>query len=168
MTWKVMTAQDLNSININPVFVSATDLHLTTANTGIDNKGTPLFYVPYDMDASPRSLTTPDMGADEFNSILPRLEDDEVRIATEPGMSVYPNPTANDAKIDINLGVKSDILVEIYNSVGERMSILAEGTYSEGVHHLQLNSSEFNNGTYLVRFVANNASQIVKRLIISK
>lgn len=58
-----------NSINFLPSFVSSTDLHLTTANCGIDNRGTPVG-ITTDIDAAARDLTTPDMGADEFNSVL--------------------------------------------------------------------------------------------------
>ena len=57
-----------NSINLLPIFVSATDLHLTTANCGIDNRGTPVA-ITTDIDAATRDIYTPDMGADEFTSI---------------------------------------------------------------------------------------------------
>jgi hypothetical protein len=59
-----------NSVNINPVFVSATDLHMaTTGNETLDNKGTPIAGVITDIDDSARSASTPDIGADEFGSI---------------------------------------------------------------------------------------------------
>ncbi len=165
MTWKAMTGQDLNSININPVFVSATDLHLTPANSGIDNKGTPLFSTLTDMDGSPRSLTTPDMGADEFSSILPRIEDPELLITAEPVLSVYPNPSTSNTNIDIILPSETNILVEMYNIVGERVLVLANGTHIAGKHNFTLNAGQLPAGTYLVRFVASNI-HLVKRLEI--
>jgi Secretion system C-terminal sorting domain len=60
---------NLNSFNILPNFVSATDLHLTTANCGIDNRGTPVS-VTTDIDVAARDITTPDIGADEFTAAL--------------------------------------------------------------------------------------------------
>ena len=61
--------QNVASLNVSPVFVSATDLHLvTTTNTAIDNKGTAIAAVTLDIDGNVRSATTPDMGADEFTS----------------------------------------------------------------------------------------------------
>ena len=60
---------NLNSINIQPNFVSSTDLHLTTANCGIDNRGTPVS-VTTDIDAATRDAATPDIGADEFTAAL--------------------------------------------------------------------------------------------------
>lgn len=60
---------NLNSLNVQPNFVSSTDLHLTTANCGIDNKGIAVG-VTTDIDGAARDLGTPDMGADEFTATL--------------------------------------------------------------------------------------------------
>jgi hypothetical protein len=65
--WQTETGGDANSINVLPVFTSATDLHLTTANCGLDNKGTNLS-IPLDFDCQTRDAITPDLGADEFSS----------------------------------------------------------------------------------------------------
>jgi trimeric autotransporter adhesin len=58
---------NINALNILPVFVSNTDLHLyTNENSGIDNKGTPVGTVVLDIDNNIRNAVTPDMGASEF------------------------------------------------------------------------------------------------------
>ena len=60
-----------NSINIQPLFVSNTDLHLNVnANGFLDNKGTPIAGITDDIDGNARSATTPDVGADEFTAIV--------------------------------------------------------------------------------------------------
>lgn len=65
--WAAAVADDANSVEITPVFVSATDLHLIPAsNVSLDNLGTPIAAVTTDFDCVTRSLTTPDMGAHEF------------------------------------------------------------------------------------------------------
>jgi len=70
--WKIVFTpnQDANSIgNIQPIFVSATDLHLVPgANSAIDNLGTPITGVTVDIDGNTRNVSTPDMGADEFSA----------------------------------------------------------------------------------------------------
>lgn len=66
--WKTATAKDTNSINELPAFTSSTDLHLTTSNCKIDGKGTPIA-ITIDIDGETRSVTKPDIGADEFNSV---------------------------------------------------------------------------------------------------
>ncbi len=63
--WQVETGQDLNSVNINPNFVSSTNLGLVAgANAGIENAGTPLASVTTDINCETRT-NTPDLGADE-------------------------------------------------------------------------------------------------------
>lgn len=64
--WKNITGKDLNSVNFNPAFASATDLHLTTGNSAIDNEGTPIAAVTKDIDGQARSTQHPTIGADEY------------------------------------------------------------------------------------------------------
>ncbi|QQS72346.1 MAG: T9SS type A sorting domain-containing protein [Flavobacteriales bacterium] len=59
-----------NSLNITPVFTSATDLHLIPAsNTSLNNQGTYIATVTTDIDGATRDVSTPDMGADEFAAV---------------------------------------------------------------------------------------------------
>jgi hypothetical protein len=62
--WQTATSQDSNSLAVDPLFVSATDLHLQAGSPMI-NAGTPLAEVTTDIDGDARSATTPDIGADE-------------------------------------------------------------------------------------------------------
>ncbi len=63
--WQTATGQDANSLAVNPLFVSATDLHLQ-AGSPVINAGTPIAGITTDIDGETRSATTPDIGADEF------------------------------------------------------------------------------------------------------
>jgi hypothetical protein len=68
--WRNFTGQDVNSINIQPQFNSATDLHIDIAlGAALDNKGTPVAGVTTDIDGDVRNATTPDVGADEFSVV---------------------------------------------------------------------------------------------------
>lgn len=55
--------------NIDPLFVSATDLHLQNnpANECFNQGGMPIPSVTMDIDMENRSLSNPDIGADEYN-----------------------------------------------------------------------------------------------------
>ena len=67
--WKTATGKDAHSISISPSFTSATDLHIFAANsTTLDDLGTPISGISTDIDTETRSATTPDIGADEFES----------------------------------------------------------------------------------------------------
>ena len=67
LLWQGATLQDSHSWAVNPQFVSATDLHLSTAGgaSSIENAGLFLTEVPDDIDGDLRHPTTPDIGADE-------------------------------------------------------------------------------------------------------
>lgn len=71
-TWKTVTGKDANSKNVNPTFMSATDLHISSssANNGFADAGTNAIYstVSKDIDGQVRKTATPDMGADEFGA----------------------------------------------------------------------------------------------------
>jgi hypothetical protein len=64
--------QDANSMTVAPVFVSPTDLHLVPASNALLNDlGTTVPGVTTDIDCATRSVTTPDMGVDEFSTSVP-------------------------------------------------------------------------------------------------
>ncbi len=65
--WITATQSDTNSVSVDPGFISVADLHATA--TALDNKGTPRANVGDDIDGTIRSLTTPDIGADEFSGV---------------------------------------------------------------------------------------------------
>ena len=68
--WRTATGQEANSLNANPYFVSATDLHLVSIlNCEFDSYGTPIAGITTDYDNGTRDVAAPDMGADEFTAV---------------------------------------------------------------------------------------------------
>ena len=61
--WQTTSSQDANSVWGDPLFVSATDLHVQGSSA--NNAGAALG-VATDIDGQTRSTTTPDIGADEY------------------------------------------------------------------------------------------------------
>jgi len=61
------TGKDANSMNVNPVFFSSTDLHTGLVN--LDSAAQPITGMDVDIDGDSRNATHPDIGADEFNSL---------------------------------------------------------------------------------------------------
>jgi hypothetical protein len=68
-TWKITSIHDTSSININPTFISATDLHLALPTIGnVSFAARPIAEITKDFDGQTRDLVTPYMGADENTS----------------------------------------------------------------------------------------------------
>jgi hypothetical protein len=66
--WQTATGQDLASFSLDPLYTApnATPADLTPRMPPLDNKGVPVG-IAVDINNNPRSATTPDLGAFEFN-----------------------------------------------------------------------------------------------------
>jgi hypothetical protein len=71
--------QNANSFAAQPLFVSATDFHMSPTNTTLSNSGVPVGSITTDIDGDTRNATTPDIGADEFVPCA------VVTVSTQPG-----------------------------------------------------------------------------------
>ncbi|HQV00824.1 MAG TPA: hypothetical protein PLO59_06660, partial [Bacteroidia bacterium] len=61
--WQTATGWDANSVNVDPQFINATDLHIQTF--GLNAEATPIAAILVDIDGQQRDVNTPDIGADE-------------------------------------------------------------------------------------------------------
>lgn len=146
--WQAATGKDANSLNISPAFVSATDLHLSSVNVTLDNKGTPLAEVTMDIDDEARSTTTPDIGADEFTGSL------AAQNVSKNSVKLYPNPVVDF--VNINYSSKIDS-VEVYNVAGQKVATqnwnAASGT---------MDMRNLAPGMYIIKLKLGNEVQSVK------
>jgi hypothetical protein len=61
---RTATGKDASSISVDPLFLSATNLHATSV--ALDATATPIAGITTDIDGDVRNTSTPDIGADEF------------------------------------------------------------------------------------------------------
>jgi hypothetical protein len=78
--WQTTTSFDANSLEENPVFANIYLNNLTPLSIAIDNLGTPIAGITTDIYDNPRSATTPDIGAVEFNGYTDDLSLLDVKI----------------------------------------------------------------------------------------
>lgn len=95
--WQTASGMDMNSLSVDPLFRSATDLKVR--QTLLDNRGTPLTEIATDIEGETRDLATPDVGADEFE-IFPN----------DLSISAMVNPVS-----DCDLPDASQATLRIYN-----------------------------------------------------
>ena len=66
--WKTLTGKDSNSVSANPEFISLNNLHIdSTKESSLNSAGITIAGFYNDYDNIPRNISTPDIGADEFN-----------------------------------------------------------------------------------------------------
>ena len=164
--WKT-ASRDFNSISVTPLFSTATDLHLTIANSGIDNKGSSTNSMLYDYDGGPRSATTPDMGADEFGS-TPGFAEPEItqEHVIEPSLSIYPNPMQTASMFAVTVGEESEVSIQVYSILGAMVQDLGNKQLQTGTTNIEFNSSNLPAGIYICRMLVNNEKLLVKRMEI--
>jgi hypothetical protein len=93
--WRTASTQDMNSVSIDPVFVSANTAVPT--NLGMNNAGITISWITTDVLGLPRS-TPPDVGAYEFP--LPVDVEQNLNVLE---FSLYPNPVASYSEITVRL-----------------------------------------------------------------
>ena len=114
--WQAATSKDMNSVEVQPVFDAATDLHLAAgSNPVIESIGTPIASVPNDIDCQPRNATNPTPGADEVNvSGYPISASAGTNGTISPsGTTIVAAHGIQDYTISANCGYKvADVLVD--------------------------------------------------------
>jgi hypothetical protein len=81
--------------------------------------------------------------------------------------SIAPNPTTTSAIINMNLLNTETILVNVYNNVGQVVSIINAGHLNAGQQNIEINTTDFAAGIYVVNVLTNNGV-ITRKLVVSK
>ncbi len=102
--WRTATGFDLNSFAIDPQFISATNLHCLSPDLDSAASFSGITWITDDIDGDVRSLTVPDIGADEFSLVLFDIE-----------MQALIQPTNNSGCFTNNQNVR----VRIKNLAGQ-------------------------------------------------
>ncbi len=94
---------------------------------------------------------------DDINSSLP----------TEFTLSQnYPNPFNPSTIISFSLPTASDITLEIFNVLGQRVVTLASGRYAAGRHQFEFDASELTSGLFFYRLTHQNGVETKKMLLL--
>jgi hypothetical protein len=148
--WQTETGKDALSLSSSPVFLSSTDLHLVDsdpANASLASGGA-VTTVTTDFDCAARNTTTPSIGADEI--VFLSTSD----FATLDGLKAYPNPTTDVLNVEYTSDLSS---VAVFNLLGQQVIFKNMNTTSS-----QIDLSELNSGTYLVKVEANKVFKTLK------
>jgi hypothetical protein len=83
------------------------------------------------------------------------------------GINIYPNPTAGNTQMEYILSTASEVSVEIYNVLGEKVQTLNNGNQTQGSHTISFDTKELTNGLYFVTVKA-NGTQTTKKFMVQR
>ena len=96
--------------------------------------------------------------------------EDGTETATLPGdfalLQNFPNPFNPATEISFVLAHASDVRLEIYNVVGQKVATLVTGSLEAGQHTVSWNASAVASGVYLYRLQAGDFSETKKMLLL--
>lgn len=78
----------------------------------------------------------------------------------------YPNPFNPTTTIPFSLPKKSRVTIEIYNSLGEKVSTLESKTLPAGAYRYEWDSEGLASGIYFYKMVADNFTEIRKMILL--
>ncbi len=79
----------------------------------------------------------------------------------------YPNPFNPSTNIAYTLAQDSEVILEIYNTMGQKVTTLVDQYQSKGSHTVTFNASELSSGIYIYRIQAGRFTS-TKRMILLK
>ena len=142
--WQIASSMDANSVSLDPIYASATDLHPNAS--GIYHKGIPVSGINDDIDGIKRNASTPSIGASEFTPV--NLDAGIIAVnSPSPGFCAGKLPINVTLK---NYGTNTLTSVTIYLSIngGSPAATSWTGSLAQGNTQLvNLGSTTFSGGT---------------------
>jgi len=78
----------------------------------------------------------------------------------------YPNPFNPSTKIDFTLPSQSNVTLEVFNVLGQKVATLANGVMSSGKHSVNFDATSFASGMYLYKITAGSFVSSKKMMLI--
>ncbi|MCP4631374.1 MAG: T9SS type A sorting domain-containing protein, partial [candidate division Zixibacteria bacterium] len=105
----------------------------------------------------------------EFLQIPTSIDDDEEiqkSVLIELNQN-YPNPFNSSTTINYILPIASDVEIEIYNILGQKVSTLIDKRQTAGYKNVTWNSSDYSSGIYFYKLTTENKT-LTKRMTLLK
>ncbi|MEM1042683.1 MAG: T9SS type A sorting domain-containing protein [Bacteroidota bacterium] len=78
----------------------------------------------------------------------------------------YPNPVTGKATVALTLPTAAEVSVTVFDVLGRRVSVLADGRLETGQHRMDFDASVLPSGVYLVRATVNDRRALTQRLTV--
>lgn len=78
----------------------------------------------------------------------------------------YPNPFNPQTTIQFDIPRKSNVTLEVYNIMGQRVAELVNKSYQPGRYKIDFNASNYASGVYIYRLIADNYIKEQKMILL--
>lgn len=161
-----------NLFDLDPMFANsdAGDYRLSAGSPAID-AGNPEIFNVFIFDGDGDGIPRIDIGAFEYvpDSLFSSVgeKDDKPNIPVNYSLSQnYPNPFNPVTHIRFGLPKASQVKIELYNTLGQRVTTLFDGWKPAGDHVVTFDTGELASAVYFYRFEADGFSQVKKMLLM--
>jgi hypothetical protein len=159
------TGKDLHSYVEMPHFIEPYLEIDPTIPTYLESRGTPIAGIETDYNGDPRNVTTPDIGADEFDGIV-GVEDEEA-LPTEYTLEQnYPNPFNPTTTFRYSIPQTSKVVIKVYDILGNEIAVLMDEEKTVGIYELTWDASSLPSGVYFYQLRAGEYVNTKKMLLI--
>ena len=100
-----------------------------------------------------------------LESVTSSVEDDELPVQFSLGQN-YPNPFNPSTTIQYSLPEVSDVTLEVFNMLGQKVASLVDSRQTAGSYMVEFDGSNLASGTYMYRMQAGNFVQTRKFALI--
>ncbi len=108
-----------------------------------------------------------DMGVNEYNSTPVSINENKIAVTTKFNLfQNYPNPFNPSTVISFTLSTSQNVMLAVYNMLGEKIAELVNGNMSEGNHSVTFDASNLSSGIYIYRISTDNFASNKKMLLI--
>jgi len=80
--------------------------------------------------------------------------------------SNFPNPFNPSTTITYTIGETSNVKLSVYNSLGQEVAVLVQGTKNKGTHRIRFNAANLSSGVYYYKIETGNFTKTKKMLLI--
>jgi len=94
------------------------------------------------------------------------VEDQEVTPSNFTLEQNYPNPFNPSTKINFSTKNASQVSLEVYNVMGQKLATLVNGFVNSGNHTVSFDATNFASGMYLYKLTAGNFSSVKSMMLI--
>jgi hypothetical protein len=158
---KIASTQNAQSLSVDPIYISTTNLHIRDNNALLNSAGSTLPAIAVDIDDEVRH-SPPDIGADEYVYNPPLVVGDYT--AGSSFLQATPNPFSVSTTIHYTLEESSSITLEVYNSIGALVYTILQEKQHAGNYKMDFHpgSIGLGNGLYILKLNYGNKTSTLR------